>query len=161
MPHVVQAKGARFDADFLGHHEGGIKPHAELADKIDLLAVGLGKLAEKGLGAGMGNGAQVGLQLAPVHADAGMGDGEGVCLFVKLDPDLQRHMAVENLLFHHALVAEFFQGIRGVGDQFAQEDLLFRVERMDYDVEHLFYFGLKFLGLCLGGHFFGTHFFLS
>ena len=43
----------------------------------------------------MGDGSQVVLQLAAGHADAGVGDGQGVVLLVEVDGYLERKMTVE------------------------------------------------------------------
>ena len=48
-------------------------------------------------------------------------------------------------------MALFLQGVGGVGDQLADEDLLLRVERVDDDIEQLLDLGLEFEGLGGGG----------
>jgi hypothetical protein len=50
-------------------------------------------------------------------------------------------------------VAEFFEGVGGVGDQLADEDFFLRVERVDDDIEELLDLGLELEFLrCGGGH---------
>ena len=64
----------------VGHHEGGVEAHAELADDVGgvLPAVLLlGQLLLELEGAAAGDGAQVLLQLLLRHADAVVGDGQG------------------------------------------------------------------------------------
>ena len=76
----------------------------------------------------MGDGAEVGFQLLLGHADAGIGDGEGMFFIIAVDGDLQGHVGVELDFLNQALVAKFLQGIGGVGDQFADKDVALGVE---------------------------------
>ena len=46
------------------------------------------------------------------------------------------------LLVHQAEI-ELVDCIRSIGDQFAEKDLLMRVDRVDHQVEHTLGFGLK------------------
>jgi hypothetical protein len=55
---------------------------AALADQADVRLLVLGELLEEGLGAGMGDGAEVLHQLVVGHADASVGDRERARRFV-------------------------------------------------------------------------------
>ena len=68
----------------VGDHEGAVEADAELADEVGVLFGVAGELREEVLGAGAGDGAEVGDEVLLVHADAGVGDGEGVVCFVEL-----------------------------------------------------------------------------
>ena len=74
---------ARNDLDAVGDHEGGIEADAELADQRHILARIAGQLLHEGRGAGAGDGAEIVDQLVMVHADAVVGDGERVLIFVR------------------------------------------------------------------------------
>jgi hypothetical protein len=86
----------------------------------------------------------VGDEVFFVHADAGVGDGEGVVFFVEEEVDAG--IEVEGLegIVDEGEMAELVQSVRGVGDEFAEEDLGVRVEAMDDELEELGDFGLKF-----------------
>ena len=108
-----------------------------------------GELGEEVLGAGAGDGAEVRDEVLLVHADAGVGDGEGLLLFVEFEVDARRVDAAAGeslvLVVDEGEVAELIERVGGVGDELAEEDLRVRVERMDDEVEELAYFGLELL----------------
>ena len=64
---------------------------------------------------------------------------------------MSRAELIENLLFGELGVAQFFERVRGVGDEFADEDFLLRVERVDDDIEQLLDLGLELEFLRSGG----------
>ena len=66
------------DLDLVGDHEDGVEADAELADEVGVLLGVAGELREEVLGAGAGDGAEVRDEVFLVHADAGVGDGEGL-----------------------------------------------------------------------------------
>ncbi len=103
----------------------------------------------------MGDGAEIGDQFFMGHADAAVGDGDGLFLVIDRDVDLQRGIGIEDLLLQQFLVPEFFQGIGRIGNQLPQKDLPLGVERMDDDIQQLIDFRLKFLGFGFG--FFRCH----
>ena len=127
--------GSALDPDLGCGHEGGIKADPELADQVHILLGRLGQTGHKGTGAGVGDGAQIGLQLISGHADTGIGNGHGVLLFIEIDGDLQGHMGIEDFAGSQALVPEFFQGIGGIGDQFPDKDITLGIEGMNNDIE--------------------------
>lgn len=157
MALVVHPEGTGLDGDPVCNHKGGVETDPELADEIDVLLGRLLEIGEEGFGARVGDGAQVRFQLAAVHTDAGVDDGERFLIVINLDLDLQRQMAVKGFFLGEALVAILFQGVGGVGDQLTEKDLTLGVKRVDDDIKQLLDFGLKLLGfgLRLGG--FTTH----
>ena len=58
-------------------------------------------------------------------------------------------MGIELDLVDQALVPEFLEGVGGVGDQFANENVALGVERVDDDVENLSGLRLKLPGFNL------------
>ncbi len=89
LPGFGLAVGAADDLHMAGDHESGVEAHAELTDDVDIVALLLGVLGLELLGAGMGDGAQVGFQLFGGHANAVIGDGNGAGVFIEGDADGQ------------------------------------------------------------------------
>jgi hypothetical protein len=73
-----------------GDHEDGVEADAELADKIGVFPGVAGELGEEVFRSGAGDGAEVSNEVFLVHADAGVGDGEGLLLFVEFEVDARR-----------------------------------------------------------------------
>ena len=147
---VVGAPGVGGDGDFVGDHEGGVEADAELADDFGFVAfAGVFEGGGEGFGAGVGDGAEVFDELVTGHAEAVIGDGEGAFFLVGGEGDFEGEIGLEDVVFGELGVAEFFEGVRGVGDELADEDFPVGVEGVDDDVEELFDFGLEFV---FGGH---------
>jgi len=116
--------------DFVGDHERRIESDAELADQFGpLLDFLFAEALEKALGAGIGDGADVGLDLVCRHADAVVGDGDRAGGLV----DEQGHAPA----------------LGGFADRL-EENLAVRIQRVDHQIHQLLHFSLKFA-------FFGTH----
>ena len=141
LPGGVAAKGAADHGDSAGNHEGGVEAYAELTDDVDVL--GLVVLLEV-QAAAAGDGAQVLLQFFLGHADAVIGQGQGAVCLVQLQQDLVILFLGGDAVVGQALEIELVDGVAGVGNQFAQEDLLVGVDGMDHHVQQLFAFGLEF-----------------
>lgn len=94
----------------------------------------------------MGDGAEVFDKLSPCQTDAVIGDGQGASIFIRGDADLKGEISTENIILRELCEAHFFQRIRGIGDQFPDEDFTVGVEAMDNDVQDLFYLGLEVMG---------------
>ena len=141
---LVGAEGARDHADRLGHHEGGVEAHAEAADDVDgvALLVGVGLLEL--LGAGVGDGAEVLLELVGGHADAVVRDSEGAGVLVVGERDGEVLLVDFGGGVGQALEVELVDGVGGVGDELAQEDLAVGVDGVDHEVEELFALCLEF-----------------
>ena len=80
-----------------------------------------------------------------VHADAGVGDGDGLGFFVerKVDAGIESELLVG--FVGEGEVAELVEGVGRVGDELAEKDFGVGVERVDDELEELRDFGLKFL----------------
>ncbi len=81
---------AREDLNFVGDHEDGIKPDAELPNKVGIFLRVAGELRKEVLRAGARDGAEVRDEVFLAHADAGVGDGERLLLFVQRKVDTRR-----------------------------------------------------------------------
>ena len=139
LPHpgLVAAPGLGDDGDGVGHHKGGVEAHAELADDVDVLG-GLVVGGQVGLelaGAAVGDGAQVGLQILPAHADAVVRHGEGALFLVGDDGDLQVRPADAHGIVGEGLIGQLVLRVAGVGDELPQEDLLVGIDRVDHQVQ--------------------------
>ena len=139
---LVGAPGARDDGDLLGDHEGGVEAHAKAADDVDGVALCLGVGRLELLGAGVGDRAEVLLQLVRRHADSVVRDGDGAGVLVKAHVDGEVCLVDADRAVGEALEVELVDGIRGVGHQLAEEDLPIGVDGVDHEVEQL-------LALCL------------
>ena len=136
------AQGGQLD---LGrHHEGGIEADAELADQFRRQwSVGLLHLLQEPAGPGTGNGSDVGFDFLLVHPDAVVDDGQGFGFGIGNDLDLPVAIAIQQGLVRDGLETDTIDGIGGIRDQLAQENILVGVERMDDQVEQLGYLGLE------------------
>ena len=84
-----QASTARLHRDFVSHDKTRVKAHAKLTDQLGVGLLVARELGDKIFGAALGNRAQMVDRLLLVHADAVVGDGEGLGVFVKTDPHFQ------------------------------------------------------------------------
>ena len=154
----VRAVGEGGDDHLFGDDERGVKPDAELADQLALLAR-LQPLHER-LDAGLGDRAQMFGQLVGGHPDPAVGDRDRLRLLVGRDPDRQLRRLVARFAIGQQLELDPVEGIGGVGEEFAQEDLAVGVERVRQDRQQLFHFGAeRHLGLVGDGRLgrFGGH----
>lgn len=145
-PDVALAGTAADHDDPVGDHEGGIEADAELADQAETV-LGLFQLRHEGLGAGAGDGAEMVDQLLPLHADTVVGDGERSRRLVRDDADLEGVALAQQRRTCDRLVAQLVAGVRGVGDELAQEDVGLRIDGMNHEVQKLGNLGLE--GLCM------------
>jgi hypothetical protein len=82
------------------------------------------------------------------HPDAVVPHREGAGLLVDIDPDVEiRHVGVERVV-PQLLQTQLVERVGGVGDEFPQEDILVRVDRVDHQLEQLtcLYLELKRFG---------------
>jgi hypothetical protein len=81
------------------------------------------------------------------HADAVVGDGQRLGGLV----EAHAHFQVGRVFVQRGVVqrleAQLVAGVRGVGDQLAQEDFLVGVQRVGDQVQQLGHFGLEGQGL--------------
>ena len=139
----VRAVSLGDHGDFVGHHEGRVEAHAELADDVDLGVVGLLRLLLELERAALGDGAQVVFHLLLGHADAIVGHGEGAGFLVRHDNDLEVVAVQAHLVVGEGTVGQLVDGVAGVGDDLPQEDLFMGIDRIDHQVHQSLGLGLK------------------
>ena len=102
-------------------------------------------MAAQGAGARAGDGADVRDHLLAGHADAGVGDLDELLVLVdrQLDRGLLGVDGVAQLGPGEGEEAQGVDGVGGVGDQLAEEDLFFRVEGVDHKVQQLLHLGTE------------------
>ena len=86
------------------------------------------RLSHEGRRPGPRDGAQVFHQVVAVHADAVVGDGDGLRRLVHGDGDAVVGIAGGQLRRGQRIVAQPVAGVGCVGDQLAQEDFLVAVQ---------------------------------
>ena len=129
----------------VGDHERGIEADAELADQPRRVRVVLGlHRIHKRLGARLRHRAEQVDHLLAAHADAVVRNGQRLRLGVRRDFDFPIFIAFERLIVVERIELHLVDGIRGVRDQLAQENLAVRIERMGNQVQQLLQFGLEF-----------------
>ncbi len=134
------ASGEDFHA--VGQHERRVKPDAELPDQRQVGFFVAGEFLQKLERPAMGDRAQVFDQLIVGQADAGIFDGENALVFVGDEGDFQRGV-IAVFFVGQLQIPHLVQGIRGVGDQFADRDLFVLIQRMRQQMQQLLNFGLK------------------
>ena len=135
----------------VGDHERRIEADAELADQIGRLLVGVfgGEPVEKGARAGAGDGAERVDQFGARHADAVVDEGDRLGVGVERDLDAERSARLDQLRLGDRLVAQLLAGVGGVGDEFADEDVAVRIDRMDHQLQKARDIRLEILGFRL------------
>ncbi len=119
-----------------------------------ILGLVTGQLPEEFARAGFGDGADVLHHFIPRHANAVVGNGDGAGGFVDVDANFQIGIVTEQRLIFHRLEAQLIAGVRRVGNQFAQKNLLVAVQGVNHKVEQLLDLGLEAQGFFSG---FGLH----
>ena len=135
---------ARNHAYGVGHHERRVESHAELPDQFGevLAAVFLQRLGERLCAAG-GDRAQVLLHVGRAHAHAVVGNGQRLLVLVRDYVYAPFRIVGRYRLVRERQILRLVDRVAGVGHQFAQEYLFFRVERIYHQIEHLADFGLE------------------
>ncbi len=90
--HTGIGGGAGFTATyghFIGDDEGRIEAHTELANQVGIFLIIPGQCREKFLGAGFGDGAQVGNRFILGHPDTIVGNGDGFGISINQNAQTQ------------------------------------------------------------------------
>ena len=127
----------------VGHDERRVETHAELPDQRCVLPLVAGQRVQEIAGARLGDRADVLDHLGPAHADAIVRHGDRAGAGVVADPDPQLALVVGGFGPGHRFQAQPVDGVRGVGDQFPQEDLLVAVQRVHHQIKDLDDLGLE------------------
>ena len=77
-------------------------------------------------------------------------NAQGASLGIKLDANAQVIVTAFQAVIRERLEAQLIAGIRGVGNQFTQENFAVGVQRIDHKLEKLMDFGIKGTGFCRG-----------
>ena len=133
----------------LGDHEGGVEAHAELADDIHI-RIG-GQILLKLQGAALGDGAQVLFHLLLGHADAVVRNGQQPVFLVGLEGDGEVRPVQTHALVRQRLIGQLVDGVRSVGDNLPEENLLICIDRVNHQIQQPLGFSLElflFHGTC-------------
>src|SRR5215469_13115687 len=95
----------------------------------------------------MSDGSKIFHQFSMRHAATGIGNSNGGRLIVGGDRNSWPHIGLMYGFAGRLIKSQFFAGIRGVRDEFANEDFFVRVKGMDDDVQQLLDFSLKMMSL--------------
>ena len=120
----TQAGAPGDEGHLVGDDIGGIETDAKLADEDAVLGLVAGHGLQKASGTGAGNAANGLHDLLTAHADAVVADGQGAGVLVDLDADAQLRGVLQQAVVREGLEAQLLGGVRGVGHQLAEEDLL-------------------------------------
>ncbi len=139
--------------DLVGHDERRIEAHAELTDQLRVLGGISAQCLQESLRAGARNGAQIVDHFGLAHPDAVVLDRKRTGRHIREQPDRQS-VGAQQIGFRKRFEAQLLAGVRGVGDQFAQEDFLVRIQGVNHQSQYLLGFGLElfYLRLCFGRH---------
>jgi len=116
---------------------------------VGILGLVAGQRREEFLGAGLGDGTEMGNRLIAREADAVVGNGDGACGLVEGDADLQIAVVAIQGAVVERFEAQLVAGVGGVGHQLAQENLLVAVQGVDHQLQQLFYFSLESQGFAI------------
>ena len=142
-PGLVAAVRLRHDAHLGRHHERGVEAHAELADDVHVVALGVGVVGLELHAVGVRDGAQVAVELVLRHAQAAVRHGDGARVLVERHADAQLVLAQLDVLVGEAAEVQLVHRVRRVRDELAQEDLAVRVDGVDHEVEQLLALGFE------------------
>ena len=141
------AREARDHRHPVGHHERRVESHAELADHFGPAGfVGLLQGLEERPGARLRDGAELVDDGFAGHPRAVVGNRQRVLVLVGDQPDLPLGVAVQQVAVVDGIETDLVDGVAGVADQLAEEDLLVGIERMGDQVKDLPQFALEFHG---------------
>ena len=139
---LIAAVLFRHHGDLIRHHKGRVEAHTELSDDIGVRSLLVLQIPLEAEAAAVGNDAQIVLQIVLVHADAVVADGEGTVVLVDGQRDLEIVTAHPHLVIGQAEIAQLVNGVRGVGDDLPQENLLMGIDGVDHQIQQPF--GLRF-----------------
>ena len=94
----------------------------------------------------MGDGSELLDDLVAAHADAVVAHGQGAGVGIQGDLNAQFRIVLQQVRLTQGLEAQPVVGVGGVGDQFAQEDLLVAVQGVHHEVQQLLHLGFEIEG---------------
>ena len=124
---------AAFHRYMVSHHKGGIEPHAELSDDLDLLAGLVFPL--KIQTAALGDGTQIFLHFLGGHAAAVIGDGKQAVLLIHRQRNFIIAAGKGYSVIGQRAEIQLVNGIAGIADQLSQKNLLVGIDGVDHHVQ--------------------------
>ncbi len=100
----------------------------------------------------MSNGTKICFQFCPCHTKTSIGNGQGMIILIEINGDFKGHMGIKNIVFGQTLMTHLLQCICTVGNEFTNKNITLGVKRINYNIQQLLRFCLKFMGTCLVGH---------
>merc|ERR1711878_107506 len=138
------------DGDLVRHQVGGVETNAELPDHGDVGASG--QSLHEGLGAGLGDGAEVVDHVGLGHADTGVDDCERLGVAVRDNLDEQLILSLKLAGVSERLIPDLIQSIGGIGDQLPEENFFVGVECVDDQTHKLSNLSLESEGFNIVSH---------
>ncbi len=135
--------------DLFCHDEGRVETDPELTNQLGILFLVSGQLLHELGSTGLGDGTQMGQHIITAHADGVVFDGQGIGVLVEADTDFQLRIVFQQLGLGQCLKTQLVGGIRCVGYQLAQENLLVGIQGVNHQVQQLLDLGLETEGLFL------------
>src|ERR1035438_9117792 len=83
-------------------------------------------------------------QVLLVHANASVGDGKGLLLFVQLQINARSERKRLVSVVDKRQVAQLIERVGGIGNELAEKDLRMLIEGVDDQLQQLIDFGLEF-----------------
>jgi len=136
-------------ADAVGNQVGRVEAHTELTDHRNVSASLQG--FHESFGAGLGDGSEIVDEIGFGHADTRVDEGKRFVFDIGDDLDFQILAGIQLRWIGERLIADFVEGIGGVGDQLSKENFFVGVESVDDEGHKLSDLSLE--GECF--HFFG------
>jgi hypothetical protein len=147
----LKARAAREERHPVGDDERGVEADAKLADQLGILGAIGREGFEELAGAGLRDRADVLDDVLARHADAVVRDRDRAGLLVVTDANLQVRVVSDERAVGNGIEPQLVAGVRRIGHEFPQEDLLVAVQGVNHQVEELFDLGLeaeRFSGRC-------------
>ncbi len=138
--------------DLIGNDERRVEADTELTDQVRVLLLVARQVFHEIGGAGLGDRAQVGDHVFTAHTDAVVFKRNGLRVLVEAHTNFQLRAAFQQLGLGQRFKTQFVDRVRRVRDQFAKENFLVGIQRMDHEVQQLLYLGLEAQGFLLSFH---------
>ena len=126
--------------DFVRHDEGRVETNPELTDQLAVFRLIGAHRFEERFGAGFRNGPQMIDNVITVHPHAVIGNGQRTLIFIEGNTHTQLTVTFIQVRVRQCAETQLVCRIRGVRDKLTQEDFFIGIQRMDHQVQKLFYF---------------------
>ena len=126
--------------DFIRHDECRVETHPELADQLAVFCLIGAHGFEERFGTGLRNGPQMIDNVITVHPHAVISNGQRTLIFIEGNTYTQLTITFIQVRIRQGAETQLVCRIRGVRDKLTQEDFFIGIQRMDHQVQKLFYF---------------------